>query len=190
MCFSMLLSLIVILASWVGGGTPTPPQMETIYAGVSSMSAHLPGTPIVSLSSFESHINYYKYEIGTCLWFQYETGRSPWLEFGVTSTNCADGWHLQEVRDISAGHSAIGFRHNVLYSGEIWFQYISQCEEDYDGDSANGVGAYFKGVQWYAAGDYPVAPTDNIMLDMGFNPVSCPMPPQGGKYGCGSGDLN
>ncbi len=112
-----------------------------------------------------------------------------YLEYGVTSRNCSDHDHQAGIVEVN-GIEAVRFTHDIWWSGSIWLQYVSQCENDFDSDPT-GIGVYYKGTQWYPSFGYPTSPSRDIIIDVATL-TNCQFPffvtSGATEYGCGPGD--
>ncbi len=190
-CYSLLLAGWVIAMSCFGGGIPDPPVFETIYAAPVAITGTIVwDTDVAALTAAETHAVLNTDDLEEMVTQSYWGFSTLYLQYGVSTTNCTDHDHLTAITN-SGGVSAVGWMHDVQWSGTMWFQVVSQCEEDFDSDS-NGEGAYWKGEQWYAAFDYPTSPEENIWLDQAYV-TNCQFPydidPFADEYGCGADDV-
>ncbi len=191
--FAFLLIASFTFSGWLdGGGGFEPPLYETIYAAPIALTGTIAfGTNNSNLLQAESHASLHLDDLERLVTQAYSGDSHLWLEYGVSTWNCTDHDHLEAIT-VQNGISAVGWQHDVRYSGIIWFQIVSQCEEDYDFDSW-GEGAYWKGEQWYPAYEYPVSPEENIWIDQAYL-TNCQFPwdinPSATEYGCGEEDVN
>ena len=188
---------LTLLAGWIitmscfVGGVPDPPQYETIYAGIEAITGTIVwDTDNAALTTAETHANLNTDDLEKMVTQTYWGFSHLYLQYGVNTWNCTDHDHLNAITN-SNGASAVGWEHNVQWSGTMWLQVVSQCEEDFDNDP-NGEGAYWKGEQWYAAFDYPTSPEKNLWLENAFV-TNCQFPsdidPFADEYGCGEDDI-
>lgn len=186
-----LLWLLLLPLFFAAIPAPTPPQYETIYAAPIAITSTIGfNTNNGALIAAEHHANSNINDLEDVVTQAYWGNSHLYLQYGVSTWNCTDHNHLTAITN-SNGVSAVGWDHDVQWSGTIWFQIVSQCEEDFDSDP-NGDGAYWKGEKWYAAFDYPTIPEENIWLDQAYV-TNCQFPwnidPFANEYGCGSNDI-
>ncbi len=155
--FYILLSIIAFSsAAWLdfGSGGYEPPVLETIYASPVELTGSIAfSTNNLNLLTAEDHAVANLDDLEDMVTHAYVGDHHLYLEYGVSTTNCTDHDHLEAIT-IQNGISAVGWEHDVRYPGTIWFQIVSQCEEDFDFNDF-GDGAYWKGEQWYPAFQYP-----------------------------------
>ena len=189
-CVALLVGWIITMSCF-GGGIPDPPNYETIYAAPVAITGTIVwDTNNGALTTAETHAVLNTDDFEDMVTQTYWGFSHLYLQYGVSTSGCTDHDHLTAITN-SNGVSAVGWDHDIQWSGTMWFQIVSQCEEDFDSDP-NGEGAYWKGEQWYAAFDYPTTPKENIWLDMAFV-TNCQFPqdidPFADEYGCGEDDI-
>lgn len=185
--------LWLLLLPFLFAGTPAsnPPQYSTIYASPIAITSPIaPSTNNGALLAAETHANVYLNDLEDLVTQPYWGNSHLYLQYGVSTWNCTDHDHRTAIAT-SNGVSAVGWTHDVQWSGTMWFQIVSQCEEAFDSDP-NGNGAYWKGEQWYVGFDYPLVPEKNIWVQNSYV-TNCAYPqdinPSAREYGCGSDDI-
>ena len=168
------------------------PEIETVYAGAVGVFG-LPGQSIQPAINAEIHTQAFFDDVDELTSAEYNFGSDfMYLEYGVSTIFCTDHDNNRGAIEEFPGGSAVGFEHDVRFSGTVFLQFVGQCHDDFEGDSSVGDGAYWKGETWYPPRGYPTAPEADILLDMSFQ-TSCLLPfaafPPASEYGCGQGDL-
>jgi hypothetical protein len=140
----------------------------------------------------ENHVNLYCTEFDKLVGIRYWGNSNMYIEGGVSAFNCADHDHQSQISQNDDGIWSLSFEHNTYWAGTAWLQFNSQCEVEYD-DNGNYVGIqigiYFKGEEFYGAGDYPLSHSEDIIIeDAILTDCSDPFPAE--EYGCGEDDAN
>ena len=175
------LAICAFVSLALGGGDddfPTPPalEIERIYAGADAIIAGGTSAATPELFDAEDHAFRYFDDLEALATQTYtQAGDFMYLEYGVSTINCVDHDNNQGAIETAGSTSAVGFDHNVAFSGTVFLQFVSQCHEDFSGSVEVGDGIYFKGEQWYGPFDYPTTPRADILIDQAFD-TQCPIP--------------